>query len=114
MARESREVWAKRIERWRASGLTAEEFASEIGVNGNTLRHWSWVLGRRKRRGFGDGLARRTRPREVAFVEVAPPVPVPASVEPLELVVRDGIRIRVPAAFDADALRRVIAAVEGR
>ncbi len=113
MARESREVWTKRIERWRASGLTAEEFASEIGVKANTLRHWSWVLGR-KRRGPGDGLARRARPPEVAFVEVATPAPGSGSVEPLELVVRDGIRIRVPAAFDADALRRVIAAVEGR
>jgi hypothetical protein len=113
MARESREVWAKRIERWRASGLTAEEFASEIGVKGNTLRHWSWVLGR-KRGGSGDGLARRARPADVAFVEVATPAPGSASMEPLEVVVRDGIRIRVPAAFDADALRRVIAAVEGR
>ncbi len=112
MARESREVWTKRIERWRASGLTAEEFASEIGVKGNTLRHWSWVLGRKRGR-RGDGLARRARPPEIAFVEVATPAPS-ASVEPLELVVRDGIRIRVPAAFDADALRRVIAAVEGR
>jgi hypothetical protein len=113
MARESREVWAKRIDRWRASGLTAEEFASEIGVKGSTLRHWSWVLGR-ERRGSGDERGRRARPREVAFVEVATPSPLPACVEPLELVVRDGIRIRVPAAFDADALRRVIAAVEGR
>jgi hypothetical protein len=112
MARESREVWAKRIERWRASGLTAEEFASEIGVKGNTLRHWSWVLGRR-RCASGAGPAKRAASREVAFVEVATPASERASVEPLEVVVRDSIRIRIPAAFDADALRRVIAVVEG-
>lgn len=114
MARESREVWTKRVERWRASGLTADEFASEVGIKSNTLRHWSWLLDREKH-GSRPEPARSARSREVPFVEVvAPEVPGSPSVEPIELVVRDGIRILVPAAFDADALRRVIAAVEAR
>jgi hypothetical protein len=114
MARESREIWAKRVERWRAGGLTADEFASEVGVNGNTLKHWSWLLDREKR-GTGREPARSAPPGNVPFVEVATPVtPGSPCVEPIELVVRDGIRIRVPAGFDADALRRVIAAVEAR
>ena len=46
MGRDGREVWAKRVERWRESGLTAQEFATETGVNKNTLVHWSWKLGR--------------------------------------------------------------------
>ncbi len=33
MDRESRETWAKRVERWRDSGLTAKEFAAEMGIN---------------------------------------------------------------------------------
>ena len=37
MARESREEWAKRAERWRDSGLRAAEFAAEVGVNPWTL-----------------------------------------------------------------------------
>lgn len=114
MARESREVWTKRVERWRASGLTADEFASEVGIKSNTLRHWSWLLDHEKR-GSRPDAARSARSREVPFVEVVTPAaPGSPSVEPIELVVRDGIRIRVPAAFDADALRRVITAVEGR
>jgi hypothetical protein len=114
MARESREVWTKRVERWRASGLTADEFASEVGIKSNTLRHWSWLLDHEKRGSRPDG-ARGARPREVPFVEVVTPAaPGSRSVEPIEVVVRDGIRIRVPAAFDADVLRRVIAAVEAR
>jgi hypothetical protein len=32
MARERRDVWEKRVERWRESGLTAQEYAAEIGV----------------------------------------------------------------------------------
>jgi hypothetical protein len=30
MERASREVWAKRVERWHVGGLTAEEFAAEL------------------------------------------------------------------------------------
>lgn len=40
MARDGREVWAKRVERWRESGLTAKEYAAEVGLNPNTLTHW--------------------------------------------------------------------------
>lgn len=42
MARESREVWLKRVERWRESGLSAAEFANEVGINAGSLRHWGW------------------------------------------------------------------------
>jgi len=31
--RVSRDEWAKRVERWKDSGLTAKEFASEVGIN---------------------------------------------------------------------------------
>ena len=44
MARDTREVWAKRVERLADSGLTAKEFAAEIGVNANTLAGWRWRL----------------------------------------------------------------------
>src|SRR2546423_10303807 len=46
MGRERREIWTKRVERWRDSGLTAKEFASEIGVNPDRLRFWKWQLGK--------------------------------------------------------------------
>src|SRR5215218_3845912 len=69
MARESREVWTKRVDRWRASGLTADEFASEVGIKSNTLKHWSWLLDHEKR-GSKPDTARSARSREVPFVEV--------------------------------------------
>jgi hypothetical protein len=114
MAREPRDVWAKRVERWRASGLTADEFAAEIGVKANTLRHWSWLLGR-DTRAPPPAATKRSGSRAIPFVEVvAPPSSCSPASDALEIVVRDSIRIRVPAAFDADLLRRVIAAVEVR
>lgn len=128
MGHDPREVWAKRVERWSDSGLTAKEFAAETGLNANTLMHWKWRLGAEVRR-----RQRAARPVVAAahFVELTPPAvaetvpavaaPVaetsaPATTaaagEPLEVVLREGLRIRVPVQFDAGALRRVVAALE--
>jgi hypothetical protein len=125
MAREKREVWAKRVERLADSGLTAKEFAAEIGVNVNTLSGWRWRLG-------GGGEARRPVRSVPAFLEVIagpeagsesavspvakqPPTATPADVaEPLELILRGGHHVRVPVHFDAAALRRLVDALEAR
>ncbi len=103
MARATREIWAKRVERWADSGLTAEEFAKETGINPRTLAFWKWQLARRS--------GRSSKPPGT-FVEVHAVSPVAA--ESIEVIVRDGVRIRVPAQFDVEALRKVVAAVEGR
>jgi hypothetical protein len=42
--RVGREEWAKRVQRWRDSGLTCAEFAAELGINPRTLTYWKWVL----------------------------------------------------------------------
>ncbi len=116
MARESREIWKKRVERWADSGLSAREFAAEIGVNVHTLTHWKWHLGQESRR-------KRIAPVRSAppsFVEVVAPLAgAPsrsASTTPVdfELEFARGIRLRVPASFDAAALRRLVDVLEGR
>lgn len=127
MARAGREVWTKRVERWRESGLTAKEYAAEVGINANTLSHWGWRLrgeeGRpkKRRRGPGNVAAR------VGWVEVVTPdgairspatdVEVAPAARPggwFELVVGRGRVIRVPTDFDRDALDRLLAVVEAR
>ena len=40
MSRTSRAEWAKRVERWQDSGLTAKEYAAETGLNASTLSYW--------------------------------------------------------------------------
>jgi hypothetical protein len=125
MAREKREVWAKRVERLADSGLTAKEFAAEIGVNVNTLSGWRWRLD-------SGGESRRRARCVPAFVEVvagpgagggsaasmAAKQPLTATsadvAEPLELILRGGHRVRVPVHFDAAALRRLVDALEAR
>jgi DNA-binding transcriptional regulator YiaG len=44
--RTRRAEWQKRIERWRDSGLTAEQFAAELGINAGTLRFWKYRIGK--------------------------------------------------------------------
>ena len=44
----SRAEWQKRIERWNDSGLSAGQFAAELGINAGTLRHWKHFLGKQQ------------------------------------------------------------------
>jgi hypothetical protein len=121
-SRVAREEWAKRVERWRDSGLTCAEFAAEIGVNPRTLTYWKWALGKEARGEKRRTLVSRTpRPRAGRAATMAAEQPVlPAFVEVhattrdarFELELGAGRRLRVPANFDASELRRLIAAVE--
>ena len=117
MERESREVWAKRVERLADSGLTLREFAAEIGVNANTLAGWRWRIHRAK----GTGTDVAAQPSLPPFLEiVAPPAdevrpeckPEPECAEPFELVLEGGHRIRIPVRFDPTALRRLVDVLE--
>jgi hypothetical protein len=109
--RTSRAEWQKRIERWLDSGLTAEQFASELGVNVGTLRHWKYALS--KREGGRSTRARHARPRPAAdFVEVSAPAVAPHGAA-FELEV-SGRRLHIPAAFDESALARLLAVLERR
>lgn len=126
MARTSAEEWAKRVERWKDSGLTAKEFADEIGIKATTLSFWCWKLraGERGRTTGGSGADRRRERaqrssgrrsgRDVAkpdFVEVPVAAVAHATVPALELVLRDGLCVRIPAGFDEETLSRVVRAV---
>jgi hypothetical protein len=119
------------VERWRDSGLTAKEFASETGVKASTLSFWGWKLradggrgagGATKRRTHSTGAGRRAA-RRVApssrFVEFGPSAVVramPAAATPalavsLEVVLSGGVVVRVPAGFDEATLGRVVRAL---
>jgi hypothetical protein len=116
MARTNRAEWAKRVERWKDSGLTAKEFSSEIGVKASTLTFWKWKLrseaGESMRRRRGAAKPKATVPSSLPrFVEVT--VPAVASVSSvLELVLEAGVRVRIPADFEEATLTRVLRAVE--
>lgn len=122
MDRTSRETWAKRVERWKESGLTAKEFAAEVGISARSLSWWSWRIGH-------DGRAGRAKPRlasrpkarprvatkratqsPMTFVELAAPMKADA----LELVLPTSIMIRVRPGFDDTTLERLLDVLERR
>jgi hypothetical protein len=123
-SRVGREEWAKRVERWRDSGLSCAEFAAELGVNARTLTYWKWMLGKEARgekRVWPSRPARHARaPRATATEPPSSPPVLKGLVEVqaaprdgrFELELGNGRRLRVPASFDAAELRRLLGALE--
>jgi transposase len=118
MERATREVWAKRVERWQDSGLTAKEFAAELDVSPNSLTFWKWKL----RQPNKATEPRPSRKREVAkhadvptsFLQLVPTSSPQVSVIPFEVVFASGVVVRVPHDFDEPALRRLASVLGGR
>lgn len=118
--RVEREEWAKRVARWRESGLTTAEFATELGINPKTLTYWAWTL-KREARGkkrvwsstkptAAPSMARAgatTAKAAPAFVEL----PRQGSSARFELEVR-GRRLHIPSVFDAQQLRALLEILE--
>jgi transposase-like protein len=107
--RTSRAEWQKRIERWRDSGLTAEQFAAELGINAGTLRFWKYRLGK-------DSVASEPKPRASkaprasSLVEVHAGTVVASS--PFVLELGGARRLQIPSQFDATALERLLSILE--
>ncbi len=98
----TRDKWREHIEQWTSSGLTAVQYGERAGVNPRTLGYWKWRLGRDTRTHVAPPTAVAT------FVEVRAPAD-----GHFELELAGGRRLRVPASFDAAALRRLLEVLEG-
>jgi hypothetical protein len=98
MQRGAREKWAAHVQRWRASGLTAGEFARRVGINAGTLRWWSSRLKRAPLEGTKAAMSPLT------FVEVTRAV----QSDPIEVVLPSGVRLRIPPDFEAAAVERLL------
>ena len=92
--------------------MTAKKFAARRGISASALHYWSWRLRTEAR----ENEAGRTP--APPFVEIVSSAGVvghdPRPAEPFEVVLGDCMRIRVPARFDAEALKRLVDALERR
>ncbi len=106
MARVRREepFWRECVQRWAASGLSAQEFASREGLRKDRLFFW-------KRR-LRESSALAVAGVSFAKVEIQPARPKMTS-EALEVVTRSGHTVRVGADFDEGALRRLLTVLGG-
>jgi transposase len=117
----TREKWAKRVERWKDSGLSAKEFAAETGINARSLVWWRWEFSkgdtapkqRRRRRSPEAAAVAITKPparSPMKFVELMAPV----SRDSLEVILPSTMRICVRPGFDAATLGRLLDVLEQR
>jgi hypothetical protein len=94
----------------------------ELGINPRTLTYWKWVLGKeargekrawpkRQRRSSGPSVAKENAENAGGLIEIQVASPTDARVE-LEL--RGGRRLRIPAGFDAQALKQLLDLLEAR
>ena len=118
MANADRATWVKRIAAWKASGQRAEEFAPTIGVKPRTLSWWGWHLRTARPR------TKKSEPKAAAITVTAAPSPIPpltfvemtgaVAMESFEVVLRNGLRVRVAAQFDERGLVRLLEVLERR
>jgi transposase len=98
-----RDEWTKRVERWKDSGLTAKEFAGELGINPNSLHQWAYQL---RKTTTHEPVERVGRPPEAQpqFVEITPPAAPTQTFD-----VRVGrFSVAVPSRFDEGGLLRLL------
>jgi hypothetical protein len=94
--------WAARVERWRASGKSAPEFAQGQGFESSTLRYWASRL-----KHLPPSLAKPVPRVRMVRVRRTPP---PVVAGPLVVAI-GAARVEVRLGFDRALLRQVVEAL---
>ena len=105
------ETWKRRLDRWQQSGLTAAIFAKQEKVSEPRLYTW------RKR--FADASQAPKVAALAAPAKAAAPAFVPMKVKPapappsgsIELTLRSGVTLRLPAEVSAARLAEIVRAL---
>src|SRR5262245_27803203 len=105
-ARQMRRV----LVRWQRSGLTLREFGQQRGIPLSTLTWWRQVF---RRAGEPETTASQGRPASdtVVFTEVPRSATVLTTPAVVEVVLRSGHVLRVPAGTDSKTLQHVLQAL---
>jgi transposase len=93
--RVSRDEWARRVQEWQGSGLSAAEYARRKRLRARSLTWWRWKLAGKATTTFVELHADEVR------------------AEPIEVVLGNGRVVRVPFRFDDALLARVLSVAEG-
>jgi hypothetical protein len=94
------QLWGQRIAQWKASGLSVRAFCQRHRLREPSFYAWRRTLEQRQ--------------AKPAFLPVQVGAEEVGAGAALELLLPGGRTVRVPAGFDAAALRRLLAVLEGR
>jgi len=89
------------VEAWRASGEGLGAFAARYAIHPRRVGRWAGQLGREDEEAVAFHPVRLVR---------ATPTPGPGA--PIEIVLGEGVRVRVPGGFAAEDLERVLRVLE--
>jgi hypothetical protein len=101
----------RELARWQRGGLKLREYAQQHGIPLSTLTWWRRVF---RRAGEQVNAASKRVPASdvVVFTEVPQPEDLPRTSSVVEIVLRNGHLVRVPAGADTDTLRQVLQALQ--
>jgi hypothetical protein len=117
------EHWADVVSEWRASGLSQKEFCGQRGISDRALNNWLYKSPYRERvaqilaaRSQGELVSETPRflPVSMLSATATSDVQTVGAAAAIEVVLKSGPRIAVTPGFDAETLRRVVAALEAR
>jgi hypothetical protein len=114
------QFWRRTIRRQQRSGLSVPEFCRREGLKGGAFRWWRLELARRDQqaasapRGEPERQVTEAVPVFLPVRVVDPDAIAPRHAPPIEVVLPNGLIIRVPAGFDPSSLGHVLAVLEAR
>ncbi len=113
--RHGRKFWTKLVEQFEAEGGRERhrKFADRQGIQCDTFRRWLYLL-RSERRGRRWRSSKAVAPAAALALPLVEVQSVRLADVRFEIELRDGVRVRVPALFDAEALRRLLAVLAGK
>ena len=100
--------WTRILDRWKQSGLGGPTFCRREGLSQPLFYSWKRKLRLREE---AKTATPRLRRRGLQFVPIE--VKPTATAAPLELDLGGGRIVRIPSGFDAAALTRLLAVLEG-
>ena len=117
--------WRARIEAWRRSGQTQQEFCRAHGLSAGSFSHWKAELVRREglrssvraADAGGVGGRRERSPEALSWSEVrwsAGAAEVSGAGGGFEIVLPRGWSVRLGPRFEAESLRRLLSVLEER
>lgn len=112
IVRRGRDFWTRLVDEFERGGGAErhQEFADRQGIECDTFRRWLYLLRAEKRgRRWRTALGTRRRPTPPVALSLIEVASGSAADGRFEIDLSRGRRLRVPASFDGDALRRLLA-----